>query len=50
MEIQARHPHECTHTVVPTPNGIDYGRDLLRQHYPQHDQPHPHRPRRCRVI
>ena len=25
------------HTVVRTPNGNDYGRDLLRQHYTQHD-------------
>jgi hypothetical protein len=24
------------HTVVRTPNGNDYGRDLLRQHYAQH--------------
>ncbi|HEX6070660.1 MAG TPA: DUF3500 domain-containing protein [Longimicrobiaceae bacterium] len=28
------------HTVVRTPNGNDYGKDLLRQHYEQH--PHPH--------
>ena len=28
------------HTVVRTPNGNDYGKDLLRQHYQQH--PHPH--------
>ena len=31
---------ECTrehiHTVVRTPNGNDYGKDLLRQHYEQH--------------
>ena len=27
------------HTVVRTPNGNDYGKDLLRQHY--EDQPHP---------
>jgi len=26
------------HSVVRTPNGNDYGRDLLRQHY----QRHPH--------
>jgi len=25
------------HTVVRTPNGNDYGRDLLRQHYAQHN-------------
>jgi hypothetical protein len=41
------------HTVVRTPNGNDYGRDLLRQHHAQfghggagpahpHDHPHPH--------
>jgi hypothetical protein len=29
------------HTVVRTPNGNDYGRDLLRQHYQRH--PHPAR-------
>lgn len=28
------------HTVVRTPNGNDYGKDLLRQHYEQH--PHDH--------
>ena len=31
---------EHIHTVVRTPNGNDYGKDLLRQHYEQH--PHPH--------
>lgn len=30
------------HTVVRTPNGNDYGRDLLRQHYARHDHAHPH--------
>ena len=30
------------HTVVRTPNGNDYGRDLLRQHYETHDHSHPH--------
>jgi hypothetical protein len=25
------------HTIVRTPNGNDYGKDLLRQHYAQHD-------------
>ena len=30
---------EHIHTVVRTPNGNDYGKDLLRQHYLQH--PHP---------
>jgi Protein of unknown function (DUF3500) len=28
--------HEHIHTVVRTPNGNDYGRDLLRLHYLQH--------------
>ncbi len=32
---------EHIHVVVRTPNGNDYGKDLLRQHYEQH--PHPHR-------
>jgi hypothetical protein len=31
---------EHIHTVVRTPNGNDYGKDLLRQHYEQH--PHTH--------
>ena len=30
---------EHIHTVVRTPNGNDYGKDLLRQHYLAH--PHP---------
>ena len=30
------------HTIVRTPNGNDYGRDLLRQHYDMHDHSHPH--------
>jgi hypothetical protein len=30
------------HTVVRTPNGNDYGKDLLRQHYAQHPHPHSH--------
>ncbi|MSQ20939.1 MAG: DUF3500 domain-containing protein [Betaproteobacteria bacterium] len=34
------------HTVVRTPNGNDYGRDLLRQHYEEHDHVHPHSPHR----
>jgi hypothetical protein len=29
------------HTVVRTPNGNDYGKDLLRQHYAQRDHSHP---------
>jgi hypothetical protein len=28
------------HTVVRTPNGNDYGKDLLRQHYREHDHSH----------
>lgn len=31
------HTRNHTHTVVRTPNGNDYGMDLLRQHYRQHD-------------
>jgi hypothetical protein len=38
------------HTVVRTPNGNDYGRDLLRQHYEQHDHSHPHTPHRHGLI
>ena len=30
------------HTVVRTPNGNDYGKDLLRQHYEDHPHPHDH--------
>jgi hypothetical protein len=30
------------HTVVRTPNGNDYGKDLLRQHYERFDHSHPH--------
>ena len=30
------------HTVVRTPNGNDYGKDLLRQHYVLHNHSHPH--------
>src|SRR5918911_5289263 len=33
------------HTVVRTPNGNDYGMDLLRQHYARHHQAaNPHHP------
>jgi hypothetical protein len=31
--------HEHIHVVVRTPNGNDYGKDLLRQHYAQHAHP-----------
>ncbi len=35
--IDPRAPnHEHVHVVVRTPNGDDYGKDLLRQHYMQH--------------
>ena len=30
------------HTVVRTPNGNDYGKDLLRQHYEQSNNSHLH--------
>jgi hypothetical protein len=33
---------EHIHTVIRTPNGNDYGTDLLRQHYQQHPHPHKH--------
>ncbi len=33
---------EHIHTVVRTPNGNDYGKDLLRQHYERHPHPHKH--------
>jgi hypothetical protein len=38
------------HTVVRTPNGNDYGKDLLRQHYEQHDHSHPHTPHRQGLV
>lgn len=33
---------EHVHAVVRTPNGNDYGKDLLRQHYRKHPHPHSH--------
>ena len=30
------------HSIVRTPNGNDYGKDLLRQHYERHFAPHRH--------
>ncbi|MGE0133083.1 MAG: DUF3500 domain-containing protein [Blastocatellales bacterium] len=33
---------EHIHSVVRTPNGNDYGKDLLRQHYKKHPHPHSH--------
>ena len=35
-----------THTLVRTPNGNDYGKDLLRQHYAQFDHSRPDSPHR----
>ena len=35
-----------THTLVRTPNGNDYGKDLLRQHYRQFDHARPDSPHR----
>ena len=34
------------HTLVRTPNGNDYGADLLRQHYQRYDHSHPDTPHR----
>jgi hypothetical protein len=34
------------HTLVRTPNGNDYGKDLLRQHYQQFDHTNPNSPHR----
>ena len=33
---------EHIHVLIRTPNGNDYGKDLLRQHYQQHPHPHKH--------
>ena len=38
------------HTVVRTPNGNDYGRNLLRQHYAAHDHSHPDTPHRRGLV
>jgi hypothetical protein len=38
---KGRPTREHVHSIVRTPNGNDYGKDLLRQHYHRH--PHPHR-------
>jgi hypothetical protein len=38
------------HTIVRTPNGNDYGRDLLRQHYAQHDHSRTHTAHRRGLI
>jgi hypothetical protein len=37
-----RPDREHIHAVIRTPNGNDYGKDLLRQHYAQHPHPHTH--------
>jgi hypothetical protein len=34
------------HSVVRTPNGNDYGRSLLLDHYRRHDHKDPHSPHR----
>jgi hypothetical protein len=37
LAADPRRPNrEHIHTVLRTPNGNDYGKDLLRQHYAQH--------------
>ena len=40
------HTRNHIHTLVRTPNGNDYGKDLLRQHYEDFDHSHPHTPHR----
>jgi hypothetical protein len=40
------HTRNHTHTLVRTPNGNDYGKDLLRQHYLQYDHSRADTPRR----
>ena len=42
QQSRASPNREHIHTVVRTPNGNDYGKDLLRQHYEQHPHPHAH--------
>jgi hypothetical protein len=37
-----RPSREHIHSVVRTPNGNDYGKDLLRQHLEKHPHPHSH--------
>jgi hypothetical protein len=41
-EDPSRPTRDHVHTVVRTPNGNDYGKDLLRQHYQAHPHPHDH--------
>ncbi|HUZ71941.1 MAG TPA: DUF3500 domain-containing protein [Stellaceae bacterium] len=40
------HSHRHIHTIVRTPNGNDYGNDLLRQHYAAFDHNNPRSPHR----
>ncbi len=40
------HTRNHIHTLVRTPNGNDYGKDLLRQHYRQFDHSNPDSPHR----
>ena len=40
------HTRDHIHTIVRTPNGNDYGKDLLRLHYAQHDHADPGSPHR----
>jgi hypothetical protein len=44
VEASRRH----VHTIVRTPNGNDYGHDLLRRHYAEHDHSHPGSAHRAR--
>jgi hypothetical protein len=42
LQTPGKPNREHIHAVVRTPNGNDYGKDLLRQHYQQHPHPHDH--------
>src|SRR5579863_9139817 len=44
------HTRNHIHTLVRTPNGNDYGKDLLRQHYRQFDHSRPDSPHRLGKI
>jgi len=44
------HTRNHIHTLVRTPNGNDYGKDLLRQHYRQFDHGDPNSPHRLGKI
>ena len=39
LKIPREPGRQHIHAVVRTPNGNDYGKDLLRQHYQQHSHP-----------